>query len=62
MAALMGGLLKNDLKKLLTKTYLRNFLHMLAHTNKYARTEEAFVEEISVSFGVAGQYKEHSPK
>ncbi|XP_073105175.1 uncharacterized protein [Elaeis guineensis] len=45
MAVMMGGLLKNDLKKSLTKTYLRNFSNMLANAEKYACTEEAFAEE-----------------
>ena len=45
MAAMMDGLLKNDLKKLLIKTYPRDFLDMLVHIEKYAHTEEAFAEE-----------------
>lgn len=45
MLALMSGLLKNDIKRSLTKTYPRDFADMLAWTEKYARTEDASVEE-----------------
>ena len=37
MAVMMDGLLKNDLKKLLTKTYPWNFSDMLAYAKRYAR-------------------------
>ena len=62
MAVIVGGLLKNDLKKLLTKTYLRNFSDMLACTEKYVRTEEAFALEISINSVAVRQSKEHSPR
>nr|XP_010920776.1 uncharacterized protein LOC105044540 [Elaeis guineensis] len=45
MAVMMGCLLKNNLKKSLTKTYHRDFLDMLARAEKYAHMEEVFVEE-----------------
>ena len=56
----MGSLLKNDLKKSLTKTYPQNFLDMLAHAEKYAHTEEAFAKETPASFIMVGQNKECS--
>ena len=54
MAAMMGGLLKNDLKKLLTKIYPQNFLDMLTRVEKYVRMEEVFAEETFIDFAAAG--------
>ena len=62
MVMIMDGLLKNNLKKLLIKTYLQNFLDMLAHAKKYAHTEEAFAEETPISSVAIGQNKECSPR
>ena len=62
MAVMMDSLLKNDLKKSLTKTYSQNFLDILAHVEKYAHIEEAFIEETLASSVVVGQNKERSPK
>ena len=45
MRPLLSGLQKNDLKKLLTKTYPLDFPDMLARAEKYARIEEAFMED-----------------
>ncbi|KAG1363562.1 hypothetical protein COCNU_11G003890 [Cocos nucifera] len=42
MAALKGGLQKNDLLFSLEKKYPRNFADMLARAESYARAEEAF--------------------
>lgn len=36
MSALMSGLQRNDLKRSLTKIYPRDFVGMLARTEKYA--------------------------
>ena len=62
MAMMMDGLLKNDLKRSLIKTYLRDFLDMLAHAEKYARMEEAFADDLPASSIAAGSTKECSPK
>ena len=42
MAALKGGLQKNDLLFFLKKKYPKNFADMLARAESYARAEEAF--------------------
>ena len=62
MAAMIDSLLKNDLKKSLTKTYFQNISYMLAHTEKYVYMREAFVEEISANFDVACRNKKYSPR
>ena len=48
MAAMMSGLLKNDLKKSLIKTYPRTLLNMLIRAEKYAHMEEAFTGDTPV--------------
>ncbi|XP_073109291.1 uncharacterized protein [Elaeis guineensis] len=58
MAAMMGDLLKNDLKKLLTKTYPSDFSDMLVCAEKYARMKEAFVEETHAS-SIAPYFQAH---
>ena len=45
MAALKGGLQKNGLRYPLKKTYLKDFVDMLARAEKYARADEAFEGE-----------------
>ena len=62
MAAMMGGLLKNDLKKLLIKTYPQDFSDMLACAEKYACMEEAFADDPPASFIVTGSNKKHFPR
>lgn len=45
MTALMNVLWKNDLKKLLIKTYPRDFTDMLNWVKKYAHMEDAFMQK-----------------
>ena len=61
MPVMMDGLLKNDFKKLLVKTYPRDYFDLLVPTEKYARMEEVFTEEASVSSIATEQNKERSP-
>ena len=59
MAAMMSDLLKNDLKKLLVKTYPRDLPDMLVHVKKYVCIEEAFTDETLASSATVGPSKEH---
>ena len=51
MAALKGGLQKNDLLFFLKKKYPRNFIDLLARTEGYVRAEEAFKAKDDEAFG-----------
>ena len=61
MATMMDDLLKNDLKKSLTKIYPQDFLDMLVRMENYVHTEEAFAEETPTSSVAVGWNKEHPP-
>ena len=62
MAIMMSGLLKNNLKKLLIKTYPQNFLDMLACAEKYVRMEEAFAEDTPAGSAAVRPNKERHPR
>ena len=62
MATMMSGLLKNDLKKSLIKTYPWDLLDMLAYAEKYVRMEEAFIDDTPTSLAVLGSSKGHHPR
>ena len=62
MAAMMSGLLKNDLKKSLIKIYFWDLPDMLAHVEKYARMEEIFADDTPVSSAMAEPNRERHPR
>ena len=62
IAIMMSGLLKNDLKKLLVKTYPQNLSNMLARVKKYARIEKTFTDETPIDLATVEPSKEHHPR
>ena len=62
MAAMMSNLLKNNLKKSLIKTYPQDLLDMLVHAKKYARIEEALINDTLADSVAMGSNKERHPR
>ena len=62
ISTMMGKFLKNDFKKSLMKTYLRDYPDILVWAEKYAHMEEVFTENdvLASSVAAGGQNKEHS--
>ena len=61
MATLKGELLRNDLHYSLEKTYLYDFVDILAWVEKYTRADEAFEGESPADM-VIEEKKEAKPK
>ena len=60
ITVLMDGLLKNDLKRLLIKSFPQDYARMLDRAIKYSNLEEAFANDIPTNSAVARSNKECS--
>ena len=62
IAAMMSDLLKNNVKKLLIKTYPQDLSDMLVCAEKYARMEETLADDTHIDLAATEPSKERHPR